>query len=89
MSSPEQLWSSVQFAAADGIDVGEPFVVTVVTIVCVDVVEAPIVVWLSTVPVVIIADPLLVIVSVDSTAMLVTVEVTRMVSNVVRGTVMV
>ena len=55
----------------------------------VDVVDASIVVSLRTVPVVVIVELLFVNVNVDSTAILVTVEVTRVVSNVVRGTVMV
>ena len=79
-SSPEQPWSSVQFAAAVGIVVGDPLVVTVVAIVPVDVIEPAIVVWLRIVPVVVIVVPLLVNISVDSTGTLVTVVVTRVVS---------
>lgn len=44
MSSPEQPWSSVQVGADVGMVVGEPFVVTVVAIVPVDVVDATMVV---------------------------------------------
>ena len=55
----------------------------------VDVVDASIVVSLRTVPGVVIVEPLLVNIDVDSTAILVIVEVTTVVSNVVRGTVMV
>ena len=69
--------------------VGEPVVVIVVAIVPVDVVEPEIVVSLSTVPVVVIVELLLVNVKVDSTGTLVRVDVTSVVSNVVRGTVMV